>query len=689
MTVVCRPPIDLVVWSKVVLGRLGAPTSANNLVTMVAWARAEGGHNQNSRRYNPLNTTLGMPGATNGGAQGDIKAYLSYADGVTATVNNLLEPRYANIVAALRASDPPATVANLIGSPSPVDGKQWGTSGAHIIGLIGDARAQVAAAGGGTASTGGGTTTDPATTTAANPAANTPTPYDLTNYRALTYDTDDALTVAGVPADAQTEAALISAKLSLSTSEVTQLELTFEDDGLIGIGSTSLGHLGTLIGYGPLDLAIEAVEFGGGTAGTGGVTVTARPAGIAHLRDLYGPQTFTGFSPSDFVALCAGLANLHAVIQPSTTRPSIVVADASTSSTAGVTSKAETYWAACGRLADEVGYLLFEAAGTLFFGKPSWLISIVPPLPLAWSFGDQRIRLDPSAPGGYTLDATPAPAGILTTPVVRVSVDPDTGTEARELTVDVTPGFLRGKWTTGAKAALTGLGAAADGDFLITGIDVDLRKPDAAATLTGAVTPDPTPQPPKDTTGAATDPTAGAGGTGSTGSTGNNVGITLAPPASGLYKCGPGNRWIHPTNHTGHDSRNYGQQRATHVHEGDDIGVPVGTTIYAAHDGTIVSARTHSGYGYAVYIRHSDGLETRYGHLSKFSPGLESSTDNREIPIKAGQVIGWSGGARGAVGAGDSTGPHLHYEVRRNGRAISPYIYLEPDRSVGAHGGPH
>jgi murein DD-endopeptidase MepM/ murein hydrolase activator NlpD len=97
------------------------------------------------------------------------------------------------------------------------------------------------------------------------------------------------------------------------------------------------------------------------------------------------------------------------------------------------------------------------------------------------------------------------------------------------------------------------------------------------------------------------------------------------------------------------------------MHQGVDFGVPVGTPVMAAGDGTVEAARWALGYGRWVRLRHADGYETAYAHLSDFAPGLAAGQ-----AVRQGQVIGWSGNS------GLSTGPHLHFEVWLNGRAIDP-----------------
>jgi murein DD-endopeptidase MepM/ murein hydrolase activator NlpD len=98
-------------------------------------------------------------------------------------------------------------------------------------------------------------------------------------------------------------------------------------------------------------------------------------------------------------------------------------------------------------------------------------------------------------------------------------------------------------------------------------------------------------------------------------------------------------------------------------HKGQDIAAPTGTPIVAAADGVVVIARWVKGYGNGIYIDHGNGIQTRYGHLSRIDV-VEGQ------PIKKGQHLGLVGST------GRSTGPHLHYEVRVNGEPTSPLLYL-------------
>lgn len=98
------------------------------------------------------------------------------------------------------------------------------------------------------------------------------------------------------------------------------------------------------------------------------------------------------------------------------------------------------------------------------------------------------------------------------------------------------------------------------------------------------------------------------------------------------------------------------------MHEGIDIGVPCGTPIHAAASGTVIYSGWMDGYGNFVVIDHGNGLATAYGHQSA-------------IYVSGGSVS--QGQAIGAVGStGNSTGCHLHFEVRVNGSPVDPLGYL-------------
>lgn len=103
---------------------------------------------------------------------------------------------------------------------------------------------------------------------------------------------------------------------------------------------------------------------------------------------------------------------------------------------------------------------------------------------------------------------------------------------------------------------------------------------------------------------------------------------------------------------------------AAAMHSGLDFRGPRGAPIYAAAKGRVSFVGIKSGYGKTVEISHGNGLMTRYAHMSRFDAAIGQRVD-------AGAVIG------GIGSTGRSTGPHLHFEVRINGRAVNPRPFLE------------
>lgn len=114
---------------------------------------------------------------------------------------------------------------------------------------------------------------------------------------------------------------------------------------------------------------------------------------------------------------------------------------------------------------------------------------------------------------------------------------------------------------------------------------------------------------------------------------------------------------------SGFGARSAPTKGASTNHKGIDWATPTGTPVMASNAGTVVTAGWVSGYGYAVYINHSDGRQTRYGHLSK-------------VLVKSGQTVSQGQKIALSGNTGRSTGPHLHFEIRINGTAVNPLKYL-------------
>ena len=105
------------------------------------------------------------------------------------------------------------------------------------------------------------------------------------------------------------------------------------------------------------------------------------------------------------------------------------------------------------------------------------------------------------------------------------------------------------------------------------------------------------------------------------------------------------------------------KRRWGRMHKGIDWACPVGTSIMASCGGTVVQAGWFGGYGNCITLRHPDGRQTRYGHLSRILVKTGQS-------VKQGEKIGLSGNT------GRSTGPHVHFEIIINGSQVNPLNYL-------------
>ncbi|MEP6841266.1 MAG: M23 family metallopeptidase, partial [Bradyrhizobium sp.] len=110
----------------------------------------------------------------------------------------------------------------------------------------------------------------------------------------------------------------------------------------------------------------------------------------------------------------------------------------------------------------------------------------------------------------------------------------------------------------------------------------------------------------------------------------------------------------------------------TKMHTGVDWATPYGTPIFASGNGVLEKVGPEGGYGKYIRIKHNNGYETAYGHMSAFAKGMEPGKR-----VRQGQVIGFVGST------GQSTGPHVHYEILVNGRFVDPLrVKLPRGRSL-------
>lgn len=153
-----------------------------------------------------------------------------------------------------------------------------------------------------------------------------------------------------------------------------------------------------------------------------------------------------------------------------------------------------------------------------------------------------------------------------------------------------------------------------------------------------------------------------------------HAGLPAAPVALPLPRAelpAPGAGYMLPVH--GRQTSAYGLRahpltQATAMHNGLDLAAPTGTPVVAAAGGTVVHAGPAGTYGNLVTIRHADGMETRYAHLSA-------------VTVERGAHVG-QGDEIGKVGStGASTGPHLHFELRQDGTPRDPSSILPLKKS--------
>jgi len=148
--------------------------------------------------------------------------------------------------------------------------------------------------------------------------------------------------------------------------------------------------------------------------------------------------------------------------------------------------------------------------------------------------------------------------------------------------------------------------------------------------------------------------------------------LPVAPPvrarpasAGPRYEVGPSMPGHWPLDDSGYLTRGQvGSDAQDEAHPGIDIAVPSGSLVRAAGGGTVLQTGIDAEYGSFVLLEHPQGFQTMYGHLSRIAVLPHSS-------VEAGEVIGLSGNT------GRSSAPHLHFEIRRDGRSLDPLTMVK------------
>ena len=308
--------------------------------------------------------------------------------------------------------------------------------------------------------------------------------------------------------------AVVSASVSLSSSEATQLELTIVDNdfdvlrsGLFSAGNTT--KAGSRCDFATLDLEVRAIEVTPRGADNA-LRITARSLGVGKLKRAKGALVRKNLTPTQFAKLEAKRAGLRFVGQESAKRKSIA---------RQVGKDAETSWDTCQRLAKELGYVCFEAAGVLYFGRPTWLTQHTKELRVTWK-------------GGKTDDAIDA------LPTCRRSGDDRKNVATVEATLR---GDLGEDARPGMALILDGV-PTFDGRYMVDTVTLPLAE-GAAATVSASTPENPKPEPPPKKTKSS--PGKGKGGKGGDDSSSGATGAKSAAAFVGFALAQAGDTYIY------------------------------------------------------------------------------------------------------------------------------------------------
>jgi len=199
--------------------------------------------------------------------------------------------------------------------------------------------------------------------------------------------------------------AVTSVSLDLDMEEQTQFTMTMEDPGL------AIAHQNFFIPsmeahFQDLDLNVVGVQIQPGQAGRGGMQITCRSLYVKRLQNRRGSFVMHKASPSDFVVHECRAVKANYVVQPSAQRKAVH---------RDVPAKNETYlrgnehpssWSTFKRLADELGYVCFESAGTVYFGQPTWLVKHFKYKAVMKMGSDDRYRPTSIPTANHNIDST-------------------------------------------------------------------------------------------------------------------------------------------------------------------------------------------------------------------------------------------------------------------------------------------
>jgi murein DD-endopeptidase MepM/ murein hydrolase activator NlpD len=421
---------------------------------------------------------------------------------------------------------------------------------------------------------------------------------------------------------------VLGGSVDLTVEETSEVQIRLANTGRVLFGrGQGVAGIGTRMRWGDLDLRVADLDLSPARGGSD-FTMIARERSIQELKRTNGKGgsvpggVHKDTSPTEYAQRQAQRTGLRFVGEGSARHPEI----AATLNDSGLY---ESPWAVLHRLARDLAYLCFVSAGVLYFGRPSWIVNR--------TTGVKVAAFSPELGGAFVGWWGDRDTDTLEIPRFHETEDPEAEREGR-FPFSRTLSFRLPRWRgelvrPGMRVELAGLQGIPD-RWLVTRVGWPIDNGLAPVEVDCVEPVDPPLNPEKTGKTAELD--------------GSGEGPTQRSSGSAAWK------W--PT--YGRVSSEFGP-RSGRVHKGIDIAAPTGRPIRAARAGTVTRAGVSSSYGNVVYLDHGDGHETRYAHQHRLN-------------VRKGQRVD-QGDQLGEVGStGRSTGPHLHYEILRNGVAVNP-----------------
>lgn len=430
------------------------------------------------------------------------------------------------------------------------------------------------------------------------------------------------LYVMGAKLKANLNNATVKAGISISTSQISQIAIEVIDPGF-KVLKEGLFKPRTPVQYKDLRYVVSSVSTSS-DAGQPKIEVSCRPLTVQRLKDRKGSKAMNNASPSDFIVSECKAVGAKYVVQPSPKRTQ-VARDLPEADSKYDQDEYPSSWTTFVRLADELGYILFEMAGAIYFGKPTWFLARYKgsPLSVTYNSGTDSTRAE-------------------NIPVCTRSL------ETKKVTIDVTLPLERAMSArVGHTMRLSGV-PTFDGYYLITQVDFSFFGESGRLSVRAETPIDPEANPP---VSKSTNRGGSGGGSGSAFLMPYNPTISQS-----VYVGSSDGAWPLPKKYKVGTPFGKRGSWAAGFHTGTDFPAPKGTPVYAVYDGTIEIGGWGSSYGNHVILK-TGGKKYGYCHLSKVS--VRSGQK-----VKAGQTLGQVGNT------GRSFGNHLHLEYR-----VSPFKY--------------